>query len=275
MARARNIKPGFFINEELADLSFQDRLVFIGLWTLADFKGCLEFKPRRIKASIMPYDECDIEQAGLNLAQARFIRIYSVLGQRYIKINNFVKHQRPHKNEIEAGSEVPDDDQADVVTDTNIGTYEKSPNNSELSPIKSVSVVPLTDSLLPLTDSPNANGKGLGLTASESDPEYLSGRPRSVRGFAATPAAEQLDEWLEAIAKAVGAKSPQTMASAKGWNEACMAAISEGKQLDRMLEVIETERERNRDTPQFFTPNSCLKILQSDENKPKVKKYYH
>ena len=31
MARARNIKPGFFTNDELVELPFATRLLFIGL----------------------------------------------------------------------------------------------------------------------------------------------------------------------------------------------------------------------------------------------------
>ena len=39
MARARNIKPGFFTNDELGELSPLARLAFIGLWGQADFNG--------------------------------------------------------------------------------------------------------------------------------------------------------------------------------------------------------------------------------------------
>ena len=42
MARARNIKPGFFKNEDLAECSPWARLCFAGLWTLADREGRLE-----------------------------------------------------------------------------------------------------------------------------------------------------------------------------------------------------------------------------------------
>ena len=36
MSRSRNIKPGFFKNELLVQLPFEQRLLFIGLWTVAD-----------------------------------------------------------------------------------------------------------------------------------------------------------------------------------------------------------------------------------------------
>jgi hypothetical protein len=108
MARSRNIKPAFFSNDVLAELDFSDRLAFIGLWTLADYKGCMEFRPKRIKAALFPYDNVDIEKIAINLEQNGFIRIYSVQGQQYLKIINFEKHQNPHKNEREAGSDIPD-----------------------------------------------------------------------------------------------------------------------------------------------------------------------
>ena len=39
MSRSRNIKPGFFKNEHLAECQPLARLLFIGLWTLADREG--------------------------------------------------------------------------------------------------------------------------------------------------------------------------------------------------------------------------------------------
>ena len=108
MARARNIKPGLFQNDLLGELCPLARLVFIGMWTIADFKGCIEFRPKMMKVQLLPYDDCDIEALVNSLEQARFIRYYSVQGKRYIKIVNFEKHQNPHKNERDAGSEIPD-----------------------------------------------------------------------------------------------------------------------------------------------------------------------
>jgi uncharacterized protein YlbG (UPF0298 family) len=109
MARARNIKPGFFQNEELADLSVEARLFFIGLWTIADFKGCLEYRPKRIKVAILPYDDQKTVQELVDeLESAGFVRTYEVNKIAYLKVENFIKHQHPHKNEIATGSDIPD-----------------------------------------------------------------------------------------------------------------------------------------------------------------------
>jgi len=114
MARARNIKPAFFQNEDLAELKPIERLAFIAMWTVADYKGCMEYRAKRLKVQLLPYDNCDIELIVNNLEQSRFITTYSVQGQMYIKILNFEKHQNPHPNEKKSGSDIPDIDKKDI-----------------------------------------------------------------------------------------------------------------------------------------------------------------
>jgi len=133
MARTRHIKPGFFLNEDLAELDPLCRILFIGLWTIADREGKLKDKPRRIKAAILPYDECDVDEYLNQLHERGFILRYKVCedsntsmrGLRYkdgtstvqvcedstsgyILIRKFYRHQHPHKNEPKA--EIPDPD---------------------------------------------------------------------------------------------------------------------------------------------------------------------
>lgn len=99
MARARNIKPGFFTNDELALCAPCARLLFAGLWTIADREGRLEDRPIRIKAHVMPYDECDVDALLNELAGRNFIIRYENGGSKYIQITNFRKHQNPHVKE--------------------------------------------------------------------------------------------------------------------------------------------------------------------------------
>jgi hypothetical protein len=99
MARARNIKPGFFLNEELVELPFATRLLFIGLWTLADREGRLEDKPKRIKMHLFPADDLDVDSALSALTGTGFLLRYSVDGDSFIQILAFAKHQNPHKDE--------------------------------------------------------------------------------------------------------------------------------------------------------------------------------
>lgn len=99
MARARNIKPGFFTNDELADLPMATRLLFIGLWTLADREGRFLDRPRKIRMEIFPADDIDVDEALITLERSAFIQRYIVDGVACIEIVNFTKHQRPHPNE--------------------------------------------------------------------------------------------------------------------------------------------------------------------------------
>ena len=99
MARARTIKPGFFANDTLAEVHPLGRILFAGLWTIADRAGRLEDRPRRIKAAVLPYDDCDVDALLDELAERGFIRRYQHGGDRYIEVIQFTRHQNPHKNE--------------------------------------------------------------------------------------------------------------------------------------------------------------------------------
>jgi len=106
MARARNIKPGLFTNEVLVDLPAFDRLLFIGLWCLADREGRLEDRVKRIKMELFPCDNYDIEMGLNNLARSGFITRYLSEGHTVIEVSNFTKHQNPHGSEKD--SDLPD-----------------------------------------------------------------------------------------------------------------------------------------------------------------------
>lgn len=97
--RARNIKPGFFENEELHELSIPARLIFIGMWCMADREGRLQDRPKKIKLQLVPYDDVDIHACLDQLTDHGFIIRYSVNGEDYIQISTFTKHQSPHKHE--------------------------------------------------------------------------------------------------------------------------------------------------------------------------------
>jgi len=108
MARSRNIKPAFFDNDELAELPPLARLLFIGMWTIADFKGDFEWREKRVKAKLLPYDNCDIKKLAINLDNSGFIRFYSDEELIYCNVVNFGAHQNPHKNEKDKGSDIPE-----------------------------------------------------------------------------------------------------------------------------------------------------------------------
>lgn len=106
--RARNIKPGFWENELLGQSSHSDRLLFIGLWCLADRDGKLEDRPSKIRHLLFGYDRrpVDVEKSLCNLMSLHLITRYEIDNQRYIAIPGFKKHQTPHPHE--AKSKIPD-----------------------------------------------------------------------------------------------------------------------------------------------------------------------
>ena len=73
--RARDIKPGFFKNDQLAECSMAARLLFPGLWMLADREGRIENRPRKIKAEIFPFDDMDVAELLSELEKAGLIRL--------------------------------------------------------------------------------------------------------------------------------------------------------------------------------------------------------
>ena len=145
MPRSRNIKPGFFANDELADCRPLARLLFIGLWTIADRNGVLEDKPRKIKAQVLPYDECDIEQLLIELINAGFLLRFQIEGRAYLHIENFKRHQNPHKKEDSRFPE-PLSEQAPDKSDA--GTRQ-APDKSDTSPADSCNLKPDSCNLKP------------------------------------------------------------------------------------------------------------------------------
>ena len=103
MARTRSIKPSFFKNEDLAECEPMARLLFVGLWTLADRDGRLEHRPLRIKAELFPYDNCDIASLLKQLADKGFVRAYEAGDKRVLEIPKFREHQRCHPDERSEG----------------------------------------------------------------------------------------------------------------------------------------------------------------------------
>lgn len=104
MARSRNIKPGFFQNDVLAEKPALTRILFQGLWSIADREGRLEDRVKKIKAACLPFDDVDIDAALNDLASSSdpFIIRYTVAERKYIQVVNWHRHQSPHVREPES-----------------------------------------------------------------------------------------------------------------------------------------------------------------------------
>lgn len=107
MPRTRNIKPTFFRNEDLAECSVEARLLYIGLWTLADCCGRLEDRPRRIKMDLFPADALEVKPLLDELEGKGFIRRYEVDGRKLLWVPKFVANQCISWKEAKRGSDLP------------------------------------------------------------------------------------------------------------------------------------------------------------------------
>jgi hypothetical protein len=99
MPRTRQIRPGFFTNEALCSLPPTARLLFAGLWTIADREGRLLDSPSRIKAQLFPHSTVTIPSLLNDLAKTGFILRYAFSETSYIQIIHWHRHQRPHPRE--------------------------------------------------------------------------------------------------------------------------------------------------------------------------------
>jgi hypothetical protein len=164
MARARNIKPGFFKNEDLGTADPYVSLLFAGLWTLADKAGILEDRPLRIKAELFPYrDGFDINGYLTVLVTLKLIHRYEVGGVKYIQVINFEKHQNPHHTE--KNSEFPSYSESCKLTDKQPLINGDTPSDS-LIPDSLNTDSSITDSQIPevsaeKTSAPKLQGKSL------------------------------------------------------------------------------------------------------------------
>lgn len=153
MPRSRNIKPSFFKNEDLADVDPIGRLLFVGLWTLSDRSGLVEYRPKRIKAELFPYDhDLDVNRYLTVLDQLGFIQILTDGVNEWIFIKNFSKHQNPHHTEK---TQHPDPKSLRLKgSDSVTGT---TPLSNGYNPADSLLLIP--DSLIPDSNEKQAPAK--------------------------------------------------------------------------------------------------------------------
>lgn len=153
MARARNIKPSFFKSLQLAECEPLARILFQGLWCLADREGRLRDQPRLIKVECLPFDDCNVDALLGQLATNGLIKRYEVDGGRFIVIPTFVKHQNPHPKE--PPSELPDFVEPFFPTAGNLQNAEENVSQVANLAFPSPSPFPLTDSPLPIPKAIN------------------------------------------------------------------------------------------------------------------------
>ncbi|WP_338762063.1 hypothetical protein [Massilia sp. METH4] len=247
MARARNIKPGFFTNEELVELPFSTRLLFIGLWTVADREGRLEDKPKRIKMHLFPADDIDVDAALCQLEASGFLARYEVNGARYIQVLAFRKHQNPHRDEKASLIPAPVGHGASTVQapDSNDGNRADSP-------------IPDSLNLIPETTT-GASAPAEGGEGGLASPEVES--PKA----APLPARQELPEIANPALALTVALRPLGV-SALSTHPTVIAWAQKGVSLDVLTEAVRIAREHKGEAT--IAPNYLAPIVDRLLNPP-------
>lgn len=97
MARIRTIKPDFWTDEKVVEISAFARLLFIGLWNFADDEGRLVYSEKKIKMQIFPSDNLNMSELFGEIRREKMIDVYEVDNISYIQIVNFSEHQKVDK----------------------------------------------------------------------------------------------------------------------------------------------------------------------------------
>lgn len=100
MARIRTIKPEFWLNEELSQVSEPARLVAIGLLNLCDDDGWFKSHVRLVESALFPFSEpsVSIHECLTQLSEIGYIKIYNgVDSKQYGMVVNFDKHQKVNR----------------------------------------------------------------------------------------------------------------------------------------------------------------------------------
>jgi len=99
MARIRSIKPTFFRSRSVKRLNDKQKLVWVGLWPLADDEGRLLDEPGLMVGDLwalsIPEAKLDVILTELHDA-GRIIR-YTVNGESFIQVTNWLEHQKISK----------------------------------------------------------------------------------------------------------------------------------------------------------------------------------
>lgn len=105
--KIRTIKPEFWVDEKLSRLPIPARLMFIGLWNLADDNGVFRSNSAFVKSQIFPYDTAirvnEVDKWLSALVEARMIEPFSYEGESFSRIRTFRSHQKVdprYKNEL-------------------------------------------------------------------------------------------------------------------------------------------------------------------------------
>lgn len=251
MAKVRQVNTFFWDDSYIETLKPNEKLLFIYLITtpLTNIAGSFEISLKKI------CDHTDLSRSKVEEILQKFEADGKfIYRENWMLAVNAIGHQDFNNPKIAKGIEIIISDSPRWAIDRVCIAYKwLSDRLSHLNPNPNLNSNPNSNG-----SPPSANGSG--------------GHTPARRKLPAKTEAE-VNTWLDAIAPLVGAKSRKTIANLKQWREAVEKAIAEDRSITDFLAVVKSEAQRNKASPQFFTPSSVLKIVQAQSTKSS--KFFH
>lgn len=196
--RIRTIKPQAHVDEDLwdADIAYPDLHLFrafTGLWCQADREGRFEWRPRELKAAILPHWNGDFSRVLDALATRGFLVKYAYDAREYGFIRTFKQHQ--FINGKEPASKLPappSETRGKTKPSRQRAGSDTGPTSADSARVLDASVtgdshdddapIPSSSSSLPDPDPvPRGGAGGVGVGAPVSDPGPGEEPPRRRR----------------------------------------------------------------------------------------------
>jgi hypothetical protein len=94
MARIRTIKPEFWTDSKIVQLSPLARLLFIGIWNFADDYGTVEADPLQLKLKVLPAEPCNAEDLIDELMKVGLLVAMSNGPDTFWQVAGWERHQK-------------------------------------------------------------------------------------------------------------------------------------------------------------------------------------
>ncbi|MEV6524954.1 hypothetical protein AB0M43_23655 [Longispora sp. NPDC051575] len=254
------MKPEYFADEDIADLSRDARLLYIGLWGLADEHSRLRGDPRWIKGQIFAYDDDlgpgDVGRLIDELEKLEKAIRYHVDGRTFLFLPTLARHQRldtdkvpsrlPALNHSNFGSVTPTSRPTPARPDPAVGGVEPSTDQMKTKARPSEPVPTLSESVSEKSEKfPDEIEKR---TTKSAPMQVAGGKDQGAgnigaRADSGTPPdridaeAEEICRQLAAGMAANGCRVSPT--ASQGWRRAAKAMLTDDhRDLDEVLGVI-------------------------------------
>lgn len=140
MARMRSVKPEFWTDPDMADLSRDARLLYIGLWNLSDEHGRVRGDARYLKGQLFAYDD-DLPAAAVEALVDELDKLGKVVryehdARPYLHLPTLATHQRLEPERVPSRLPAPPSEPGDASSAPRADEFEQvhaPPNDLALS----------------------------------------------------------------------------------------------------------------------------------------------